>query len=246
MDSDITLHVADNTEPITLTVVEAALKPEQEKTVSPQYDDPLEVLPDAGKVLSRVTVEPIPEPTEEETYTENGIYDVARIGSAIIQVPQGVFPAGTLPIDSNGIFDVAPYQSVDINVQQTYEPVLLDSVDVSQLAEPVNRIVFDIAQYDLSKYHIVWIEVDGARFSADDWLYFSAGSNVAYTSRGITRDFHKVMFVRCGDTWYNMVKFSSPLAYQLVGDSTGVGNIACYPYSSSTIITEGTANLYAV
>ena len=86
MPSDITLHVTEDDTPITLKVVEAALKPEQEKTVTPQYDKPVVVLPNAGKVLSKVTVEPIPEPTTTETYTENGEYNVKRVGTAVVNV----------------------------------------------------------------------------------------------------------------------------------------------------------------
>ena len=82
--ADITLEI-NQEEPVTLTVTEAKLKPEQSKTVTPTYAEQT-VLPDAGMTLGSVTVEPIPEPTDRLSITENGSYDVARIGTADVDV----------------------------------------------------------------------------------------------------------------------------------------------------------------
>lgn len=81
---DLTLTVQEE-DPITLEIVEAAIKPEQDKTVTPTYSEQT-VLPDAGMTLGSVTVEPIPDPTDRMTITENGSYDVARIGTADVDV----------------------------------------------------------------------------------------------------------------------------------------------------------------
>lgn len=114
MEADITMTVEE--EPVvSMTYVEGKLKPEIVGQVTPSYE-PQRVTPPAGSVFSAVEVGAIPDPTEEETYTENGTYDVARIGRAIVQVPQGVFPEGTLPITANGPYDVTGFAGVDVNV----------------------------------------------------------------------------------------------------------------------------------
>lgn len=114
MEADITMTVEE--EPVVnMTYVEGKLKPEVVGQVTPAYE-PQRVTPPAGSVFSAVEVGAIPEPTETETYTENGTYNVSRIGTAVIQVPQGVFPAGTLQITANGPYDVKSYETADINV----------------------------------------------------------------------------------------------------------------------------------
>lgn len=85
--ADIELEIVEDSEDIELEIVEAKLKPEQSKRVIPGYSEQT-VLPDAGMTLGSVTVDPIPEPTERLTITENGEYDVARIGSVDVDVPQ--------------------------------------------------------------------------------------------------------------------------------------------------------------
>lgn len=247
MEADMTFEIVDESEELEFDLTEAALKPEQEKTVRPIYDDPLEVLPDAGKVLSKVTVSPIPEPTDIVTLTENDTFDVRRVGTAVVNVPQGVFPEGTLDITGNGTYDVTDYESAHVNIIPTVEPVVLDSVNVAELPEPINRVVFDISKYDLSNYHLVWLECNNIVLSVSDWLYFSAGDNVAYTSKVISQEFFiKTMFTRCGEAWYNMVKYAAPSAYQNNGDSLGIGDVQFFLYSSATKIMEGEFKLYAL
>lgn len=95
---------------------DAGLKPEQTATVTPTYEEQT-VRPDPGCVFSEVTVEAIPEPTEEIDITENGPVNVARYGTANVNVPQGVFPSGTKLITQNvtGV-DVTNYAAVDVAV----------------------------------------------------------------------------------------------------------------------------------
>lgn len=110
------LHLTVQEEPpITLEIVEATIKPEQSKTVTPTYSEQT-VLPDAGMTLGSVIVEPIPDPTERLAITENGSYDVARIGGVDVDVPQGVFPSGTLAIAENGTHNVSEYEFAAIDV----------------------------------------------------------------------------------------------------------------------------------
>lgn len=82
--ADITLTVVEE-QPIGLTYVEAAIKPEQVKSVTPSYEAQT-VLPDDGMTLGRVNVAAIPDPTDEVTITENGDYNVKRIGTAHVDV----------------------------------------------------------------------------------------------------------------------------------------------------------------
>lgn len=70
---------------ISVHVEEKRYQPTQEKTIVPDWDAKT-VTPDRGYALSKVTVEGMPEPTESETFTENGTYDVGRIGTAIVDV----------------------------------------------------------------------------------------------------------------------------------------------------------------
>ena len=95
---------------------DAGLKPEQTATVMPDYETQT-VRPDPGCVFSEVTVEAIPEPTEEIDITENGVVDVARYGTANVAVPVGVFPSGTKVITENVTGeDVTNYAAVDVAV----------------------------------------------------------------------------------------------------------------------------------
>lgn len=112
---DIVLTIDQEPE-ISLNVTEAKLKPEQSKSVTPSYEAQT-VLPDAGMTLCSVTVEPIPEPTDRLTITENGSYDVARIGGVDVDVPQGVFPSGTLDINGNGVANVREYEYVNVDTR---------------------------------------------------------------------------------------------------------------------------------
>lgn len=243
--ADIELEIIDETPVIELEVIEAKVKPEVVGQATPDYE-PQTVTPPAGSVFSAVEVEAIPEPTATETYSENGTYNVARIGTAVVQVPHGVFPAGTLPITKNGIYTVTEYDSVNVQVQQSQEPVLLASVNVATLAENVNRIVFHPADYDLSAFRSIYFVCDGVRFSAQDWLYFTVSDSTAYTPKMILVETKIVCFARLGADWACTVKYATPNAYENTGTRLGLGDIAIYPYAASTKFTEGTVSLYGL
>lgn len=139
MEVDVTMTVEE--EPVvSMTYVEGKLKPEIVGQVTPAYE-PHRVTPPAGSVFSAVEVGAIPEPTEEETYTENGTYNVARIGRAIIQVPQGVFPDGTLPVMSNGYYDVTEFEGVNVAVNTDPEiGVVLADFTANGLPQTVRTV----------------------------------------------------------------------------------------------------------
>jgi len=80
----IELHVTEPS-PVSLRYVEAAIKPEQVKDVTPLYE-PQTVLPDAGMTLSRVNVGAIPDPTAVKEIDSNGDHDVRRYGTARVTV----------------------------------------------------------------------------------------------------------------------------------------------------------------
>lgn len=70
---------------IELEVIEAKIKPEQTKTVTPTYEAQT-VLPDAGTTLGQVNVEAIPDPTAIKEIDSNGDHDVRRYGTARVDV----------------------------------------------------------------------------------------------------------------------------------------------------------------
>ena len=88
----------------------------QTKQVTPT-EDGLTVTPDAGFLLERVDVEPVPwvRPQGKVELTENADdVDVARYAAVKVNVPRGVFPAGTLPITEDGPYDVTAYAAVQV------------------------------------------------------------------------------------------------------------------------------------
>ena len=84
MEADITLTVREE-QPVTLEYVEAAIKPEQTKAVTPSYEAQT-VLPDSGMTLGQVNVGAIPDPTDIKEISDNGDHDVRRYGTARVNV----------------------------------------------------------------------------------------------------------------------------------------------------------------
>ena len=122
--SDITVRIAEE-EPISVEFVEARIKPEQEKSVTPAYSAQT-VLPDVGMTLGKVNVSAIPDPTDVKEIVSNGDHDVRRYGTARVAVPQGVFPSGVLPINNNGSYDVTDKEGVLVNVQELVHGQMMD------------------------------------------------------------------------------------------------------------------------
>lgn len=95
--------------------VAAAIKPEIVGKAVPSYEKQV-LHPDPGCVFGSMEIEAIPEPTEQMDIFTNGEYHVERIGIVKVQVPQGVFPSGTLPVGTNGLYNVSEYEYADVSV----------------------------------------------------------------------------------------------------------------------------------
>lgn len=181
--ADIMLTI--NPEPeISLNVTEAKLKPEQDKTVTPTYSEQT-VLPDAGMTIGSVTVEPIPEPTERLSITENGAYDVARFGGVDVEVPQGVFPSGMLEVTENGTYDVSEYENASVNVPIEYDGrtysiskeyvKIANSADNITLQSALNSITYDGLLPATSLGGIMFYSLLGAPTEENQLICFTAG-----------------------------------------------------------------------
>jgi len=95
--------------------VAAAIKPEIVGKAVPSYEKQV-LYPDPGCVFGSMEIEAIPEPTEQMDIFTNGEHHVERIGIVKVQVPQGVFPTGTVPISTNGLHNVAEYETAEVTV----------------------------------------------------------------------------------------------------------------------------------
>lgn len=104
-----------------------ASTPTQEKTVEITKNGTVEVIPDEGYALSKVTANvavPIPDgyivPRGTKSITENGTHGVREYENVSVEVPipDGyIVPSGTLNVTENGTHDVTSYASVSVNVQ---------------------------------------------------------------------------------------------------------------------------------
>ena len=133
--------------PVSLSYVEAAIKPEVTGHVTPTYEEQT-VYPAVGTTFGRVDVDAIPDPTAIKEIDSNGDHDVRRYGVARVNVPIPpgyVRPSGSLDITENadGI-DVTDKASVNVNVpippgyiMPTGTKVITENgtVDVSQFSE---------------------------------------------------------------------------------------------------------------
>ena len=120
-----------------MAYIPAVIKPEQVGHVTPTYEAQ-QVFPEPGCVFSEVDVEAIPEPTESATFTENGKYNVARIGEAVVEVPQGVFPSGTKQI------------SITANGTTTHDMTNYADAEITVNTDPAKGLVFE--NYDSDGY----------------------------------------------------------------------------------------------
>lgn len=120
----MTLHV-DGPQPITLDYIEAKIKPETVGHATPT-EQAQTVTPAPGTTFSAVEVDAIP----PEYVVPSGTLDITENASGInirdkavlnVNVPQGVFPEGTLPVIENGVYDVTNFIGVNVNV-----PVVFD------------------------------------------------------------------------------------------------------------------------
>lgn len=119
---------------ISVHVEEKRYQPTQEKTVVPDWDAKT-VTPDKGYALSKVTVEGMPEPTESETFTENGTYDVGRIGTAVVDVEVNLQDKTVTPTEQTQTIEAdAGYDGIDTVTVNPIPPeyvVPTGSVDIS-------------------------------------------------------------------------------------------------------------------
>lgn len=233
---DLHLTVREE-EPITLEIVEATIKPEQDKTVTPTYSEQT-VLPDAGMTLGSVTVEPIPEPTDRMTITENGSYDVARIGGVDVEVPQGVFPEGTLEISENGVYDVSAYEYAHTSVSPPAPtPQLLWEYTADGTA---TSVTIPIESMDLTGVRTLWLDMDLV-LSKGDWVYLAAGSRTCWGSQRQHQELNYTVFVKRGGDWYTVVKSSVFAAID--SDVPYLGDLRVYTYGNA-LMNSGTIKLY--
>ena len=123
-ECSITLHV-DEPQPITLDYIEAKIKPETVGHATPT-EQAQTVTPAPGTTFSAVEVDAI----SPEYVVPSGTLDITENASGIdirdkavlnVNVPQGVFPEGTLPVIENGVYDVTNFIGVNVNV-----PVVFD------------------------------------------------------------------------------------------------------------------------
>lgn len=146
-------------------LVEAKVKPEQVRTVTPTAEG-FDVTPDPGCVLRKVTVEPIPALTAEDTAAANGDYDVERLKTLHVQVPQGVFPAGELLMDRNGTEDCSGYASVRVAVPERLDGAVVTAerkrVTVTEaFAGTLNQVLAALFALATQGGESVAVNVDG-------------------------------------------------------------------------------------
>lgn len=106
--------------------------PSQKKTIDIVKNGTVEVLPDDGYVLSKVTANvnvPIPsgyiKPSGTKNISANGTHNVKEYENVSVDVPipDGyIKPSGVLEVTENGIHDVSVYQQVNVNVAASGEP----------------------------------------------------------------------------------------------------------------------------
>lgn len=93
---EITIRFGEKTaEHIAFDYKEAIMKPEIEADITPTHER-IELTPPEGSVFAKVTVQPIPEPTEETDIIENGDYDVSGIKIVHVTVQQDAFHSGDI------------------------------------------------------------------------------------------------------------------------------------------------------
>ena len=93
----------------------------QSKTATPTKEAQT-ISPDAGKLLSGVTVNPIPDeyiiPAGSQTIATNGVVDVTNLASVTVEVPN---KTSEITITANGVYDVKEgevgYSKITVNVQ---------------------------------------------------------------------------------------------------------------------------------
>ena len=83
--NNIELVISESPVSLDFEFVEAKVKPETFIRVTPTYETQI-LTPQAGTTFGHVIVEPIPDPTAVLEITENGQYNVARIGTVSVNV----------------------------------------------------------------------------------------------------------------------------------------------------------------
>ena len=175
--------------PISLEYVEAKIKPEQIKNVTPGWES-VTVTPDDGCVLSRVNVAGMPEPTAIEDITGNGDHHVERVGIARVNVQPNLQAATVTPTEQQQIIEpghgyeglstvtvepipeqyVVPTEALDITANE-------NNIDVRDKAEVNVNVPFG----DMSVRNPTYNVEIGLKFGSD-WHVYDAFTFATDTS----------------------------------------------------------------
>ena len=200
------------------------------------------------------TPDPITPTKQQQIVTADAGYD--GLSSAIVEpIPEEyIVPSGKITLTENAAdVDIRQFAMADIAVPTERTPVLIDTIDISDFAEPVNRVNIDMSQYAFDGLTVIYIVMDKVEVSKNDWLYFSAGRisgtyiGSGHAVGGSEFNCKKIFFCSIAQNeWRNMIHNGN--GYPMTGDEivTGIGNISFYLYYQDTKFTNGRFLIYGL
>ena len=160
-----------------------------------------------------------------------------------------IVPQGKVTINQNGTVNVSQYAEAEVSVSSTPQPVLLDSVNFDTLSEQVNRVTFDITQYDLTNKHLIWVQIPTATLTTSDWVYFNDSVVTTYLngSRKTHSNVFIALFAKPDSNWRSVLYDGSQWGrYPAEGNTIRLSSISLYCYSANTKFESGGIELYAI